>query len=84
MNPGGCGYSGRQRGPEPGGGFGIGLGRGVEADPGDLDERVAGVRVDGDPLAEPRLPQLSNSLESNGVLSRPAAWSTKETEPEQS
>src|ERR1700733_6744046 len=45
-----------QRSPtRPGarGRIGILLGRGVEADPGDLDEGVTWVRVDGDPLAEP-------------------------------
>ena len=63
--------TGRQRGPVPGAGLRIALGGGVEADPGDLDERVAGVRVDGDPLPGPSLPQLSNSLESIGGLQQP-------------
>ena len=56
---------------------GIVLGRRVQADAGDLDERVTRIGVDGDPLAERRVrPQLSNSLESIDTLSRPAACST--------
>ena len=58
--------------------------RGVEADAGDLHEHVAGARLDRHPLAGPGLPQLISGPEASGPLSRPAAASANETEPEQS
>ena len=84
MNPVVLVITGRHLGPVPDAGCGIALGRGVESDSGDLDERVPRIRVDRDPLPGAVPPQLSNWLESMDTLSMPAACSTYETVPEQS
>ena len=60
------------------------LGAGVEADARDLEEDMAGAGVDRDPLAGPRLAEGHQRAGGERAFSRPAAASTKETEPEQS
>ena len=60
------------------------LGAGVEADARHLEEDVAVVGVDRDPLALAGSPQDISGPEVQRPFSRPAAASANETEPEQS
>ena len=76
MKPCGLVNSGRQRGPEPGGGFGSASAEVSNLIPAICTNAWPGFVYTVIHCPSPLTPHFMKSLESNGVFSRPAACST--------